>query len=101
MIRTSRLALLASCSLALVACASVRGLTPHFGHRAPAPDAQADVSAPSTPPKPHHGRKHTALAQAETAGPPPAADVWPQAYADLPPDPAMRFGVLPNGLRYV
>jgi zinc protease len=29
------------------------------------------------------------------------ANVWPQTYAALPPDPAMRFGTLPNGLRYV
>ena len=26
---------------------------------------------------------------------------WPQAASDLPPDPAARFGTLPNGLRYV
>src|SRR3984957_4917960 len=104
MIRTSRLALMASCSLALVACASVRGLTPHFGHGAPpAAEAQADAQPPppSKARKPHHRRKPAPLAGAETAGPPPAADVWPQAYADLPPDPAMRFGTLPNGLRYV
>lgn len=25
---------------------------------------------------------------------------WPQATSDLPPDPAVRFGALPNGLRY-
>ncbi|HEX4180590.1 MAG TPA: insulinase family protein [Caulobacteraceae bacterium] len=31
----------------------------------------------------------------------PLTGVWPQSYADLPPDPAMRFGTLPNGLRYV
>ena len=31
----------------------------------------------------------------------PPANVWPQTYANLPPDPAMRFGVLPNGMRYV
>ncbi|MBV9509848.1 MAG: insulinase family protein, partial [Caulobacteraceae bacterium] len=32
----------------------------------------------------------------------PPENIWPQAYAkDLPPDPAMRFGQLPNGLRYV
>jgi zinc protease len=37
---------------------------------------------------------------APTAPPPP--NVWPQTYApDLPPDPAMRFGTLPNGMRYV
>ena len=39
-----------------------------------------------------------ALAQA----PPPALrdKVWPQSYSDLPPDPSVRFGVLPNGMRY-
>jgi zinc protease len=31
----------------------------------------------------------------------PLTGVWPQSYAPLPPDPAMRFGTLPNGLRYV
>ena len=31
----------------------------------------------------------------------PLTGVWPQSYANLPPDPAMRFGTLPNGLRYV
>src|SRR5580704_5971941 len=41
----------------------------------------------------------TAHAAPTTAA--PAANAWPQAYADLPPDPAMRFGTLPNGMRYV
>ncbi len=34
---------------------------------------------------------------------PPAwagSPAWPQAHSDLPADPAVRFGVLPNGLRY-
>jgi zinc protease len=30
-----------------------------------------------------------------------AAQPFPQAESDLPPDPAARFGTLPNGLRYV
>jgi zinc protease len=34
------------------------------------------------------------------AGPALAAPVWPQAASDLKPDPAVRFGVLPNGMRY-
>ncbi|MDR3507989.1 MAG: pitrilysin family protein [Caulobacteraceae bacterium] len=29
-----------------------------------------------------------------------AAPEWPQAHSDLPADPAVRFGVLPNGMRY-
>ena len=41
----------------------------------------------------------TAHAAPTTAA--PAANAWPQAYADLPPDPAMRFGTLSNGMRYV
>jgi len=37
-----------------------------------------------------------ALAQTSPAGLPE----WPQAHSDLKADPAIRFGVLPNGLRY-
>jgi zinc protease len=33
------------------------------------------------------------------AAPAPTA-AWPQAASDLPADPAVRFGVLPNGMRY-
>jgi zinc protease len=29
------------------------------------------------------------------------SNAWAQTYASLPPDPAMRFGTLPNGMRYV
>src|SRR6478735_3985355 len=28
------------------------------------------------------------------------APVWPQAKSDIPADPAIRFGALPNGMRY-
>ncbi|HZC15154.1 MAG TPA: insulinase family protein, partial [Caulobacteraceae bacterium] len=43
-----------------------------------------------------------AAARAAPAVAAPPANVWPQTYAaDLPPDPAMRFGTLPNGMRYV
>lgn len=42
-----------------------------------------------------------APALASPAPPPAARDaVWPQSYSDLPPDPAVRFGVLANGMRY-
>ena len=38
---------------------------------------------------------------APAAAPRPPANVWPQTYAaNLPPDPSMRFGTLPNGMRY-
>ena len=71
MIRSSRALLLASCSLTLTACALVKG-----------------PAGPNATPAAVHGSIT-------------AADVWPQAYAHLPPDPAMRFGTLANGLRYV
>ena len=45
------------------------------------------------------GGPATSRANAAKAQP---ANIWPQTYAaGLPPDPAMRFGALPNGMRYV
>jgi len=43
-----------------------------------------------------------ALAQPRPAqpAPAPAAHPWAQAGSDLPPDPDVRFGTLPNGMRY-
>jgi zinc protease len=43
-----------------------------------------------------------ALAQTPPTAPPLAQrdKVWAQSYSDLPADPAITFGVLPNGLRY-
>jgi zinc protease len=141
MIRSSRLALLASCTLALAACTTVRGLTPHFGgHKLQAGQAAPEAKVRSRPkampkPKPKAAAKSQAgaaaphrfwalphigepalnrhaAAEAPTVpaapAPPtptafrqPPADAWPQTYAALPPDPAMRFGTLPNGMRYV
>lgn len=44
----------------------------------------------------------TALAADQTApvNATAGAPIWAQAQSDLTPDPAVRFGVLPNGLRY-
>ena len=43
----------------------------------------------------------TSGVQAAAAPPPALRDtVWPQSYSDLPADPSVRFGVLPNGMRY-
>ena len=43
----------------------------------------------------------SSLCMAAPAPPPEARDrVWPQSYSDLPADPAVRFGVLANGMRY-
>ncbi|HVY23524.1 MAG TPA: insulinase family protein [Steroidobacteraceae bacterium] len=35
------------------------------------------------------------------AAPQSNAVAWPQDHSDLQPDPALKFGVLPNGMRYV
>ena len=43
------------------------------------------------------GWSMASAAPARTPGPAPA---WPQAKSDLTPDPAVRFGVLANGMRY-
>jgi zinc protease len=37
---------------------------------------------------------------AATVVPAPAVHPWPQAASDLPADPDVRFGMLPNGMRY-
>jgi zinc protease len=45
----------------------------------------------------------SASAIASAAAPPPLAErdrVWTQDYSDLKPDAAVRFGTLPNGMRY-
>ena len=44
-----------------------------------------------------------ALATASAAAPGPQVapiEDWPQAHSDVPADPRVRFGVLPNGMRY-
>jgi zinc protease len=42
-----------------------------------------------------------ASALAQSSPPPPSSPpAWPQSHSDLAPDPAVRFGVLPNGMRY-
>ena len=96
MIQSSRAALLASCALALSACGT-------FHHASPASGSSAEAAKP---PEPHRilAKRDKAGAVPTTRvakGKAPPADVWPQAYAGLPADPAMRFGTLPNGLRYV
>jgi zinc protease len=85
MFRPFRLAVLAACGLGLASCAG------SGGQRFALPHMQMPSLAPAS--------------RTTTLGPLPAGPsekVWPQSYAsDLPPDPAMRFGTLPNGLRYV
>ena len=81
MIRVSRLALVVSAGLSLSACATLFH---------PKPDGERPAPA-------------TAAAPAAPAGPTIDAvkpGQWPQAVSDVAPDPRLRFGVLPNGMRY-
>src|SRR5580658_65221 len=41
-----------------------------------------------------------AFAAAPSDAPKLEPGAWPQAHSDLKPDPAIRFGALPNGMRY-
>jgi len=85
MFRPFRMALLVGCGLGVASCASSGGhglAIPQM----PMPGMGSGASKATLGPLPK--------------GPPES--VWPQTYAtDLPADPAMRFGTLPNGLRYV
>jgi zinc protease len=83
MIRVSRLALVFSAGLSLSACATLSNLKPGGGDRqtaAPAAPVPARSIAPTI----------DAVKRGQ----------WPQAVSDVAPDPRVRFGVLPNGLRY-
>ena len=85
MIRVSRLALVLSAGLSLSACATLSKFKPDGDHHA------TSAPAPST--------------GAPTASTGPTIDAvkpgqWPQAVSDVTPDPRVRFGVLPNGMRY-
>jgi zinc protease len=86
MIRPSRLAAVASLAFAQAACTTLGSMTPHPG--------SSQMAEPKAPPP------ATPQPMAQKRLPQPM-NVWPQTYADLPPDPAMRFGTLANGLRYV
>jgi len=108
MSRFVRLALLAGCSLSVSACGGMNGFNLGGHGASPTPVDQVQA-APSPPPAkagwlhiPKFGAPSTPAVQSAPAVKAPPANIWPQTYAtDLPPDPAMRFGTLPNGLRYV
>ena len=84
MIRVSRLALVLSAGLSLSACATLSNLKPGGDSKA-APSAKATPS-PATPAAPTIGAVKSGQ--------------WPQAVSDVAPDPRVRFGVLPSGMRY-
>ncbi|MFZ0266210.1 M16 family metallopeptidase [Caulobacter sp.] len=91
MIRVSRLALVLSAGLSLTACATSSLFKPDGGDK-----TVASLSAPKTPLAPR---------PSPNAGGAPTIDLvkpgqWPQAVSDVAPDPRVRFGVLPNGMRY-
>lgn len=87
MIRISRLALLAGCSLSLMSGPSAQAFPLPFLKSKPHSQQAAAAPASNRPRAADRSR--------------PPASVWPQTYAGLPPDPAMRFGTLSNGMRYV
>jgi zinc protease len=104
MIRLTRAALFASCaltlsSLSLGACTTLHGLTGH--HSKANSQATTTVAAPAQRPIMHGRFKIPTPSHAAIIAKPVGPDAWPQTYVDLPPDPAMRFGTLANGLRYV
>ncbi len=82
MIRASRLTLLAAFGLSLAACSALPKL-----------------SLPSMPSMGERG----AIAPAQPAGPTLASlkpGQWAHEVSDVAPDPRVRFGVLPSGMRY-
>jgi len=84
MISASRLALVAAAGLSVAACSHLP--KPHL----PSLPKQ-EASAPKIPEAPPlAGPKITDLKTGQ----------WAQELSDIAPDPAWRFGVLPNGMRY-
>lgn len=81
MIRASRLTLLAAAGLSLAACSTLKTL-----------------------PLPTLGNQDSAVAASAPHGAPSRQDLkpgqWAHALSDIKPDPLVRFGVLPNGMRY-
>src|SRR5690242_5522101 len=76
-----RLAAASASVLALTACA-------HFQHHSTnAPPTSAAATAPARAP----------AGQVVDRRP---RNVWAQTFSDIAPDPAVKFGTLPNGMRY-
>lgn len=89
MISVSRLALVVSAGLALAACSS---LSPPPPGSTGAAETGPAAEAPTAPvaPRPVSGPQFSDLKPGQ----------WPHAVSDVAPDPAIRFGVLDNGMRY-
>lgn len=84
MISFTRPALAAVMALSLAACAGLKDRLPDLPRL---PSFAGEKSAPATP-------------TVTTAAPPLAPGAWPQATSDIEADPGVRFGALPNGMRY-
>jgi len=84
MIRFARPALVAASALSLAACAGLSDRLPDFPSFAAKPASDAPA----------------ALAPASAARAKLQPGQWPQAVTDVEADPAVRFGALPNGMRY-
>ncbi len=84
MISLPRPALAAVMVLSLAACAGIKDRLPDLPRL---PSFGGEKAAPAAPPVP-------------TPAQLPVAGVWPQATSDIQADPAVRFGALPNGMRY-
>lgn len=84
MIRVARSALAAAMVLSLAACAGLKDRLPKLPSFGPDDSAEAPRAGPVD----------------GVAAPKLTPGQWPQAVADVAPDPAIRFGTLPNGMRY-
>ncbi len=83
MIRASRLTLLAAVGFSLVACSSLPKMPmPSLGGR--------ESGAPASAPAHSTGPLISSLKTGQ----------WAHQLSDIKPDPRIRFGVLPNGMRY-
>lgn len=94
MIRKNRLALASASVLALSAFVYA-GADQALAQR-PKPAQAAKTAKPATAPS----AKPAPLSTVRPVVDPRPKDVWPQAYSDLAADPAVKFGKLPNGMRY-
>lgn len=88
MIRVARPAFAAVMVLSLAACAGLKDRLPDLPELPAFGAAKPAAEAPAKP------------ADTPAAAPKLAVGQWPQAVTDVAPDPAIRFGTLPNGMRY-
>jgi len=84
MIRFTRPALAAVMVLSLAACAGIKDRLPDLPR---IPSFGGEKAAPPA-------------VTTSTTAPRPAPGAWPQATSDIEVDPGVRFGSLPNGMRY-